>query len=213
MRGVGGVTLTMGSAHNFASALNRIAARMPKRESSGETAPLESVAPFDGDGTELVDLTEGEDPAAILAGMRDRVVTRAESVPNHTCVETVQRDRYQPQGAAAGRSCATVLAERKLRNHRMMLDTTDWLRLDVGMSADREMFSWPGATAFERDRLRSLVAGRGLCHRGFRQHAAFRAGEPRSAFHSRWSDRARRAAAGAILLPRAEGGEPLSGEV
>ena len=151
MRGVQGETIPIGSAHDLATAIDRMAAEIPKRNLSGEPTTPEITPPFDGDGAELADLNDGEDPVALLATMRDRVLARVDSVPNHTCVETVKRDSYQAQGGLRSRSCDSVLAERKLRNHRLILGTTDWLRLDVGMSKDREMFSWPGAAAFEKE--------------------------------------------------------------
>jgi hypothetical protein len=59
-----------------------------------------------------------------LARLRASTVT----LSRYACIETVERQYFQPQGG---------------------LEATDRLRLEVTLSAGREIYSWPGATRFD----------------------------------------------------------------
>ena len=91
------------------------------------------------------------DPVELLMRVRDQVVEHASRIPNHTCVETIQRDRYEPTAARSSKSCDAILAARQGPSFppRLRLDTSDRLRLDVAKAPDREIYSWAGATKFE----------------------------------------------------------------
>ena len=103
--------------------------------------------------------TSEADPVEVLMRLRDQVIEHAARIPNHTCVETIQRDRYEPTTGRANQSCDTLLARRKQFNYplRLRLDTTDRLRLDVAMSSDREIYSWAGASKFDEGDIDELV--------------------------------------------------------
>ncbi|HUI54058.1 MAG TPA: hypothetical protein VLY04_03750 [Bryobacteraceae bacterium] len=162
-----GVTLPVRSPHDFADAIRRMAAEVPTVAEPGgvrisETKPAPPAAPpappaARKEVPEPVDLTVDADPVEVLARLRDRVVEHASGVPNHTCVETVQRDRYEPSAGRAAKSCDTLLAARKQAVNRLRLSTTDWLRLDVGMAEGREIFSWVGAPKFEEGEIDELI--------------------------------------------------------
>jgi hypothetical protein len=99
-----------------------------------------------------------EDPTDVLIRLRDQILDHAERVPNHTCVETVSRDRYE----AAERStqtCDAIVARRRQESaqSRLRLSTTDRLRLDVALANDREIYSWAGAAKFEEGDLDELI--------------------------------------------------------
>ena len=98
-----------------------------------------------------------EDPVEVLASLRNRVLDHASQVPNHMCVETIRRDRYQPAGPPSKASCKNLLDARKQGNRPMHLEATDWLRLDVGLAEGREIYSWAGASRFEERELDELV--------------------------------------------------------
>ena len=93
---------------------------------------------------------QDEDPVAVLMRLRDRILEQRASMPNHTCVETIARDRYEPRTGRMHASCDAVLGRRKKvgAQTRLRLETTDRLRLDVGLASDHEMYSWPGARRF-----------------------------------------------------------------
>ena len=100
-----------------------------------------------------------DDPVIVLMRLRDRVLEQRQRIPNHTCVETVERLRYQRVPEQASRSCDTILARRAQPNFSQLLrpDTTDRLRLDVAFSGYREMYSWAGAERFEEGDIDELI--------------------------------------------------------
>jgi hypothetical protein len=52
------------------------------------------------------------DPAQVLADAQAKVAARAATIPNYTCVETVDRNFYRPIGATLPRACSTWMAQR-----------------------------------------------------------------------------------------------------
>src|SRR5262249_13706419 len=94
---------------------------------------------------------EDEDPVEILMRLRDQVMTHAGRIPNHTCVETIRRERYQSGSSALQRSCDSILSFRRMNNFDSTLKwlSTDRLRLDVAFTGEREIYSWAGASKFE----------------------------------------------------------------
>src|ERR1039458_8267091 len=105
------------------------------------------------------DSSANEDPVDVLMRLRDQVLERGERIPNHTCVESIERDRYEPLAGRAPKSCDTLLARRKQGDFqgRLKLSSTDWLRLDVAYAGGSEIYSWAGASKFEEGELEALV--------------------------------------------------------
>ena len=178
VRRINGTMLPVASPHDLADAIHRMAVAIPTVSGPGVTtpsplpAPPESrpgitapppataprVRPAAGDETpEPVEPTGEEDPVEVLAHLRDRVVEHSGAVPNHTCVETVQRDRYQPVAGRNIKSCDSLLASRRPSNRGLRMDLTDWLRLDVGLADGHEIFSWAGAAKFEEGEIDQLI--------------------------------------------------------
>jgi hypothetical protein len=100
-----------------------------------------------------------EDPVVVLMGLRDQVLEHGQRVPNHTCVETVVRDRYAANAEQAHKSCDSILARGQKAGFSKLLRlaTTDRLRLDVAFSGDREIYSWAGASRFEEGDIDALI--------------------------------------------------------
>jgi hypothetical protein len=101
-----------------------------------------------------------DDPVAVLARLRDQVMEQRGRIPNHTCVETVERERYQRVAEQAHQSCDTILARRAQPNFSKLLrlSTTDRLRLDVAVTdGGREIYSWVGASRFEEGEIDELI--------------------------------------------------------
>jgi hypothetical protein len=91
--------------------------------------------------------------------VRDRVLEHGQRIPNHTCVESIQRDRYEPIAGRAAKACPTLVARREEGDApaRLKLNGTDWLRLDVALDRQREIYSWAGAGKFEEGELDELI--------------------------------------------------------
>ena len=103
-------------------------------------------------------LSAEEDPAGVLLRLRDYVIAHTAGIPDHTCVETVAREIYEPTGLPV-HSCDTLLARRKQPSYpgTLRLATTDRLRLDVLLGTEHELFSWAGAARFEEGEIDELV--------------------------------------------------------
>lgn len=105
----------------------------------------------DTDKLPRVEAVPDVDPVDLLMRLRDQVLEHAVRIPNHTCVETIERQRFEPVVGRSPKSCDNLLAARKKPTYppRLRLDTSDRLRLDVAMAPDKEIYSWAGASRFE----------------------------------------------------------------
>jgi hypothetical protein len=148
------------SPHDLADAIRRIDPRIARTAAPAEAAPTPEL-----DGAKITPpelppdapppkpaqpSATDADPIDVLAALRDRLLEHGQTVPNHTCVETVNRSRFEHSGQAMS-SCDAVLAGRRQMGAgaRLRLATTDRLRLDVALSTEREIYSWAGANHFE----------------------------------------------------------------
>lgn len=157
-----GQTIPIHNPHDLADAIQHMDQRIPKTAAAQPAwtavAPPAVSSPTTRPAREA-DLSGDEDPVQVLMRLRDRVVEHGERIPNHTCVERMQRDRYEPAAGRANKSCDALLARRKQGDFqgRLKLDSTDWLRLDVAYASGSEIYSWAGASRFEEGELDELV--------------------------------------------------------
>ncbi len=166
-----GKTIAIRSPHDLADGIRRIEAGMgptvpptatveqsntqagPKVSRPAVTDPSPD-GPLNlpaGDKLPRVEPTPEEDPVELLIRLRNQVLEHAERIPNHTCVETIERARFEPVAGRANKSCDTLLAARRQASfpQRLRLDITDRLRLDVAVATEGEIYSWAGAGKFE----------------------------------------------------------------
>jgi hypothetical protein len=81
------------------------------------------------------------------------------------CTQTIDRSQYEPAAGRAGHSCdppkgveALMEVPLGIEKHKpLLLTTSDRLRLDVAVTAGREMYSWVGESRFEDRTLFQLV--------------------------------------------------------
>ena len=157
-----GQTIPIHNPHDLADAIQHMDQRIAKTASPppSTTAVAAPAAPSSiSRPAREADLSGDEDPVLVLMRLRDQAVEHGERIPNHTCVESMQRDRYEPAAGRATKSCDTLLARRKQGDFqgRLKLDSTDWLRLDVAYASGSEIYSWAGASRFEEGELDELV--------------------------------------------------------
>ncbi len=90
------------------------------------------------------------DPSEVMKRVRANVAASTRRVPNYTCVQTVNRDYYEPVDASLPRACSVVLEQRRhpTPDRVLRLVGTDRLRLDVTMANHGEIYSWVGASKF-----------------------------------------------------------------
>jgi hypothetical protein len=105
------------------------------------------------------------DSAALLAKVRGKVKENVARLPNFTCVQQIERSRFQ-EVPPRWRSCGD-LAEASLHPGRPAreLVSKNWLRLDVTVASKSEIFTWAGGEHFETGDIDALV-GDGLSGSG-----------------------------------------------
>jgi len=98
-------------------------------------------------------------PADLLNRMAAKVIQNQGLIHNYTCVETVDREFYQPAASTLPHECQLLLEERKHPSlvMELRLVSTDRLRLEVATTSGGEIFSWPGASKFEDQSIYDLV--------------------------------------------------------
>jgi hypothetical protein len=163
-----GDTIAIRAPHDLAEAIHRIDPRIARTVPPADaTSPKVEAAPVEINEPSLPPTAarplaeppsaSDEDPIGVLAKLRDRVLERGLTIPNHTCVETVERSRYNHIGEPV-KSCDAILASRRQSGvSRLRLATTDRLRLDVALSTSREIYSWAGADKFEDGDIDEIV--------------------------------------------------------
>jgi len=124
-----GETITVRTPHDFADAIHRITTQVGGSAKLSGGVPRPSVtqdlpgtqAPAAVDKTPLPQPDSVADPTEVLMHVRDQVLEHGKWIPNHTCVETIQRDRYEPVVGRSAKSCDTLMARRKQPNFSTQL--------------------------------------------------------------------------------------------
>jgi len=88
---------------------------------------------------------------ALFNRVRQKVVASVKNAPRYTCVETVERETFVP------RLKNRAACWNPENGANLVLDTRDRLRLDVGVSGGREIYSWHGEKQFHDTGLDDLV--------------------------------------------------------
>lgn len=88
---------------------------------------------------------------ALFNRVRQKVIASVNKSPRYTCVETVERKTFVPKQKEHA-ACHNLE-----RGTYLLLDSRDRLRLDVGVSGGREIYSWHGEKQFHDNGLDDLV--------------------------------------------------------
>ena len=113
----------------------------------------------------IVCLHAQPEPGDLLQRVTKKVLETVGRLPKYMCTQTIDRSQYEPAAGPAGHSCdtpATVDTPMEIslgveKRKALRLTTSDRLRLDVAVSAGREMYSWVGESRFEDRSLFQLV--------------------------------------------------------
>ena len=97
------------------------------------------------------------DPIALLNQARARIVENTKKLPKYTCVQSVQRSRFDAIPAIRVSDCGYV--QDPQIEPRLMLAWTDRFKLDVTISQGEEIFSWVGAQRFQSEDVDKIVGG------------------------------------------------------
>ena len=97
------------------------------------------------------------DGVALLNKARAKILENTRRLPKYTCVQSVQRSRFEEPPAIHVKGCDAV--ESPGMATRMILFWADRLKLDVTVSAGQEIFSWVGARTFQSGDLEDIIGG------------------------------------------------------
>jgi hypothetical protein len=100
---------------------------------------------------------DAQDPRDLLLRIRDKLMETVDRLPKYLCTQTVNRSEYKPTSGEVISSCDQLLGKRKSPNWKLVLSSSDRLRLDVAVSADDEIYSWAGENRFDDLDLPDLV--------------------------------------------------------
>src|SRR5580658_6918773 len=90
----------------------------------------------------VMTLQAQEDPKDLLLRAREQVTDSTSKLPRYMCTQTIDRVQYEnPTGR-------NTKCEDDPKGHRIQMNTSDRLRLDVAMAADGEMYTWVGERRF-----------------------------------------------------------------
>lgn len=109
-------------------------------------------------------ITAHADPV-LLDRVRSKVMENMDRLPRYTCVQHIERSRFQ-EVPPRWRSCGDLLDTHPhpVRPAPLLVEK-DWLRLDVTVARQAEIFTWAGGERFETGDVDALV-GHGLSGSG-----------------------------------------------
>jgi hypothetical protein len=115
--------------------------------------------------------TAGADADSVLLDrVRSKVMENMDRLPRYTCVQRIERSRFQ-EVPLRWRSCRDLLdTHSNAGRPAALLVSTNWLRLDVTVVRQSDIFTWAGGERFETGDVDVLV-GYGLSGSG--DYAAF----------------------------------------
>jgi len=94
---------------------------------------------------------QSSDPAELLERVRANVVASLPAA-GYGCTATIDRSYFKRRDEpTTSRSCEQISMDRKRGRDNLELDKTDRLRLQVILTAEREIYSWSGVGSFSRD--------------------------------------------------------------
>lgn len=96
------------------------------------------------------------DPSEFLLQIRDKVLHTLDRLPRYMCTQTINRSQYEPDRPAYVTNCEDLELKRDVA-WKLLHTTSDRLRLDVAVAAQREMYSWVGENQFVNRSLSDIV--------------------------------------------------------
>lgn len=96
------------------------------------------------------------DPSELLLRVRENALHTLERLPRYMCTQTIDRSQYEPDRVVYVKDCEDLDLSRDTR-WKLLRTTADRLRLDVGVAAQREIYSWVGEHQFENQSLFGIV--------------------------------------------------------
>lgn len=142
-------------------------------------------------------------PDELLRRVRKEISGSVARSPNYTCTEMVSRVTYSP-AAASGPACDS----HEVPDSAMLMRSKDRLRLDVGVSAASEIFSWHGEKSFNEGDITRLVGYGNISSGTFSTFldAIFAESGPSFHFEREYAQGGRDVAVFSYVMPREKSG-------
>jgi hypothetical protein len=96
------------------------------------------------------------DPSELLLRVRENVLRTVDRLPRYMCTQTIDRSQFEPDRHIFVKDCEELELSRGTR-WNLLHTTSDRLRLDVGVAARREIYSWVGENQFGNRSLFEIV--------------------------------------------------------
>jgi hypothetical protein len=96
------------------------------------------------------------DPSELLLRVREKVLATVDRLPRYLCTQTIDRSQYEPDRNVFVKDCEELEISRGTR-WKLLRTTSDRLRLDVSVAAQREIYSWVGENQFANRSLFEIV--------------------------------------------------------
>jgi hypothetical protein len=95
------------------------------------------------------------DQAALLERARAKIIENMERLPKYTCLQTVNRARFEPLRGVQMSGCGDLKGSKP----RDLLAWRDRFKLDVTVAQGAEIFSWAGDRQFQSGEVEQIVGG------------------------------------------------------
>jgi hypothetical protein len=97
------------------------------------------------------------DPGELLLRVREKVVNTLDRLPRYMCTQTIDRSVYEPiRREVETKACDDPQRSPDIQR-KLVRTMADRVRLDVGMAARGEIYSWVGESRFRNRSLFSIV--------------------------------------------------------
>ncbi len=97
-------------------------------------------------------------PSELLLRARDKVIYTLDRLPRYMCTQTIDRSLYEPVHREADVKDCDDPQRSEDTERKLVRTMADRVRLDVGMAARGEIYSWVGENRFRNRSLFSIVS-------------------------------------------------------
>ena len=123
----------------------------------------------------LMPLVVGAQPAAPtpdprLDRIKEKMGQSLERIPNYTCLQTIQRERFTPQPGESKRKLTPMDLVRSDTRAQVYASESDTIRMEVAVVDGQELYSWPGAEEFASTSVADMVGYGSLSSGEYARH-------------------------------------------
>jgi hypothetical protein len=105
------------------------------------------------------------DSASLLTRVQSKVRDNARRIPRYVCQQKIERQSFAPLDRKPLQACVQESEQGLTKRPGLSLVVADRAQLDVMLTEEKELFSWPGGRSFDTDTPADLLGG-GFCGSG-----------------------------------------------